>query len=212
MKKETIREIVEWSACIIIAVVLALTIKFYVGTPTLVKHTSMYPTLKPNERLILNRMVRTSKKMPNRGDIITFEAPTTNFLTTEEFTQSVIARYENQPEGLWGKFSYYVLEINKISYIKRVIGLPGEHVKIENGKVYINGQLLDESAYLSKDVVTGNGDGVCLDLVVPDNCIFAMGDNRGKSTDCRAFGCIPLDKIESKVWIRIWPINKIGNI
>ncbi len=212
MKKETIREIVEWSACIIIAVVLALTIKFYVGTPTLVKHTSMYPTLKPNERLILNRMVRTSKKMPNRGDIITFEAPTTNFLTTEEFEESVIARYENQPEGLWGKFSYYVLEINKISYIKRVIGLPGEHVKIENGKVYINGQELDESAYLSKDVVTGSGDGVCLDLVVPDNCIFAMGDNRGKSTDCRAFGCVPLDKIESKVWIRIWPINKIGNI
>lgn len=212
MEKGTIREIVEWGACIIIAVTLALTIKFYIGTPTLVKHTSMYPTLKPNERLILNRIARTNKKIPNRGDIITFEAPSINFLTAEEFSESVIARYENEPKGLWENFIYYVLEANKISYIKRVIALPGEHVKIENGKVYINENLFDESDYLSSDVVTGNGDGVCLDLVVPENCVFAMGDNRAKSTDCRAFGCVPLEKIESKVWIRIWPLNKIGNI
>ena len=51
-----------------------------------------------------------------------------------------------------------------------------------------------------------------MDLVVPENCIFAMGDNRGQSTDCREFGCIPLEKVESKVWIRFWPLNLFGKV
>ena len=50
------------------------------------------------------------------------------------------------------------------------------------------------------------------DFVVPENCVFAMGDNRNHSTDCRAFGCIPLEKIESTVAIRIWPLNKWGHV
>ena len=57
-----------------------------------------------------------------------------------------------------------------------------------------------------------NGKGYCVDVVVPENCVFAMGDNRAQSTDCRCFGCIPLEKIESKVWIRVWPLDKFGKI
>ena len=48
--------------------------------------------------------------------------------------------------------------------------------------------------------------------IVPENSIFVMGDNRTQSTDSRSFGCIPLEKIESKVWIRIWPLNQFGKI
>ncbi|MBQ3414541.1 MAG: signal peptidase I, partial [Clostridia bacterium] len=50
------------------------------------------------------------------------------------------------------------------------------------------------------------------EFTVPENCVFAMGDNRTRSTDCRAFGCIPLDKIEGKVAIRTWPLNLFGKI
>ena len=50
------------------------------------------------------------------------------------------------------------------------------------------------------------------DFIVPENCIFAMGDNRAGSIDCRDFGCIPLEKIEGTVWIRIFPFNKFGKI
>ena len=143
----TVKEVLEWIYCIVIALVLALLIRYFLGTPTIVKQPSMYPTLKQNQRLILNRLSRTLNETPERGDIITFEAP------TKSYTDGVKAVYNKQVTGLWSKFTYYVLEINKISYIKRVIALPGEQVKIEDGKVYINGKELKEE-YLQEGVVT----------------------------------------------------------
>ena len=78
-KKEIIiartKDILEWIYCIIIAVVLAVLIKYYVGTPTVVRMSSMYPTLEQDDRLILSRINKTLKKLPERGDIITFEQP-----------------------------------------------------------------------------------------------------------------------------------------
>ena len=209
---EKIKDILEWIYCIIIAVVLALLFRYFIGTPTIVKMTSMYPTLVQDQRLWLNRWERTTKKMPERGDIITFEAPSKKAYTYSEIDQSnPVARYDNEPTSLWGKFTYYVLEIKKESYIKRVIALPGEHVEIKDGKVYINEEELQED-YLQSGIVTDLLGAGFDDFVVPENCVFAMGDNRNHSTDCRAFGCIPLEKIESKVWIRIWPLNLFGKV
>lgn len=205
------KDIIEWIVCILIAFVLALLIRYFIGTPTIVKQSSMYPTLVQNQRLILNRWQRTTKQMPERGDIITFEAPSDVQVSADDFDNNVIARYENEPTNIFGKFVYYVLEINKESYIKRVIGLPGDHVQIRDGKVYINNEELDEP-YLQDGVTTNMGTGIFSDLVVPENCVFAMGDNRDHSTDCRAFGCIPLDKIEGTVWIRFLPLNLFGKI
>lgn len=210
-KVSKFKDAIEWVICIFIALVIAILFRYYVGTPTIVKQPSMYPTLKEDQRLWLNRIDRTMKKLPEKGDIITFEAPSTTSLSLAEREESVIARYEKEPTSLWGKFSYHVLEIKKVSYIKRVIGLPGDHILIENGKVYINGEIFEES-YLQPGVVTDNGKGYCTDLTVPENTVFAMGDNRTQSTDCRSFGCIPLERIESKVWIRIWPLNVFGKI
>lgn len=205
------KDILEWIVCILIAFVLALLIRYFIGTPTIVKQSSMYPTLVQNQRLILNRWSRTTKQMPERGDIITFEAPSETYVSADEFDNNVIARYNNEPTNWFSKFVYYVLEINKESYIKRVIGLPGDHVQIKDGKVYINNEELDEP-YLQDGVTTNMGTGIFSDLVVPENCVFAMGDNRDHSTDCRAFGCIPLEKIEGTVWIRFWPLNLFGKV
>ena len=207
------KDILEWIVCIVIALVLALLIRYYIGTPTVVAQPSMKPTLEPGQRLILNRWVRTVKEMPNRGDIITFEAPSDDsYIFSEDFDQNnVVAKYSNEPTGFFSKFVYNVLEIGKESYIKRVIGLPGDHVKIEDGKVYINDEELDES-YLSDTVVTKTDNMAYKDLVVPENSVFVMGDNREHSTDSRAFGCIPLEKIEGKVWIRFWPFSLFGHV
>ncbi len=209
---EKVKDILEWIYCIIIAVVLALLFRYYVGTPTIVQQVSMKPTLIQDQRLWLNRWNRTIKKMPQRGDIITFEAPSKIRYTYNEVDETnPVAKYENEPTGLWGKFKYYVLEIGKDSYIKRVIALPGEHVEIKDGFVYINGEKLQED-YLQEGIVTDVVGAGFSDFIVPENCVFAMGDNRSHSTDCRAFGCIPLEKIESKVWIRIWPLNLFGKV
>ena len=209
---EKVKNILEWIYCIIIAIVLALLFRYYIGTPTIVKMESMYPTLVQDQRLWLSRRGRTTKKLPNRGDIITFEAPSKKKYTYTEIDESnSVAKYENEPTSLWEKFTYYVLEIGKDSYIKRVIALPGEHVEIKDGFVYINGEKLEEN-YLQEGIVTDVVGAGFTDFVVPENCVFAMGDNRNHSTDCRAFGCIPLEKIESKVWIRIWPLNLWGKI
>ena len=209
---EKVKDILEWFYCIVIAIVLALLFRYFIGTPTIVQQVSMYPTLVQDQRLWLNRWGRTTKTLPDRGDIITFEAPsTTTYSDQSQVDQSnPVAKYENNPTGVFSKFKYYVLEIGKNSYIKRVIALPGEHVEIKNGKVYINGQELEED-YLQPGIVTDVTVGF-YDFVVPENYVFAMGDNRNHSTDCRAFGCIPLEKIESKVWIRIWPLNVFGKI
>lgn len=208
---EKVKDILEWIYCIVIAVILALLFRFYIGTPTVVQMVSMKPTLVEGQRLWLNRWVRTTKQMPKKGDIITFEAPSrTSYNTYDKANNSnPIAKYNNEPTGLWNQFRYYVLEFGKDSYIKRVIALPGEHVEITNGNVYINGEQLKED-YLPEGIVT-DSEGLD-DFVVPENCVFAMGDNRSHSTDCRAFGCIPLEKIESKVWIRIWPLNLFGKV
>ena len=215
MNEETtakMKDIFEWIYCIIIAVVLALLIRYYVGTPTIVKQSSMYPTFKQNERLILNRIYRTKKTVPQRGEVITFESPSLSYVDPSNADlNNPTAEYENEHNGWFSKFVYNVLEIGKTSYIKRVIGLPGEHVQIKDGKVYINGEELEEN-YLSENVVTESTDGAFTDLVVPEGTVFVMGDNRGASSDSRRFGCIPYDKIESKVCLRFWPLNRFGVI
>lgn len=201
----TIKEILEWVLCIVIAVTLAILIRYFVGTPTEVRQTSMFPTLKEGQRLILNKLPRTFGSVPKRGDIITFERPSNSTATM------VKASYNNEPTNIFSSFSYYVLEIGKESFIKRVIGLPGERVKIEDGKVYINDNLLNEP-YLDEMVKTYAKNEILTEFTVPDGYIFAMGDNRTGSTDCRDFGCIPIDRIEGIVWIRIWPFDVFGEI
>ena len=211
---EKTKEILEWVYCIIIALVLAMLFRYFIGTPTIVKQESMYPTLIQDERLWLNRWGRTTKTLPERGDIITFEEPSKITYSASEIDESnPVAQYNNRTGFDW--FIHNFLEIGKRSYIKRVIALPGEHVEIKDGSVYIDGEKLDEP-YLQDGIVTDlyvNTNGVGFDdFVVPENCVFAMGDNRNHSTDCRAFGCIPLEKIESTVAIRIWPLNKWGHV
>ena len=210
--KDRVKDIMEWIYCIIIAIVLALLVRYFIGTPTIVKQPSMYPTLKPDQRLVLNRWSRTIHAIPKRGDIITFEAPSKSFISVDEFDEdNPVAVYDNEPEGIFSKFKHYVLEIGKTSYIKRVIALPGEHVKIEDGKVYINGEKLEES-YLQDGVETDMAGGLFTDFTVPEGYIFAMGDNRAQSSDCRRFGCIPIEKVEGTVLFRFWPLNVFGKV
>ena len=85
---EKIKDILDWIYCIVIAIVLALLFRYFIGTPTIVQQVSMKPTLIQDQRLWLNRWGRTIGKMPERGDIITFEAPSKKSYTASEIDQS----------------------------------------------------------------------------------------------------------------------------
>lgn len=199
------KEILEWSFCIFLALIIALATRFYIGAPTVVKQGSMYPTLQENERIWLSRMKRITKGEYERGNIVTFEMPSKINQGVNVDISNIVAIYDYEPEGLMDKIVYYVLELNKTSYIKRVIGVEGDRVQIANGKVYINGSELEEP-YLPVGTVTRNV--YYNDLIVPEGCIYVLGDNRAESMDSRTFGCIPIEKVEGKVVLRYWPLDR----
>ncbi|MDD6202298.1 MAG: signal peptidase I [Lachnospiraceae bacterium] len=101
---------------------------------------------------------------------------------------------------------------DKTYYIKRIIGLPGETVRIdEKGNIYINGEILEENygketiafAGLAKETIT-----------LKDDEYFVMGDNRNDSSDSRdpSVGNIKRNNIIGRAWIRIWPLSEFGKI
>ncbi len=205
-----VKAVLEWVYCIVIAVVIAIVIKYFVGAPTVVRQESMDPTLKPGDRLILNRICRTFHQEYEKGDIITFTAPSNDSIQQTNIDQNnPVAKYENEPDNPFSAFVYYVLEIGKTSFIKRVVATAGDHVVIKEGKVYVNGHQLIED-YLPEGTETYSEN--YNDFVVPDGYVFAVGDNRSVSLDCRAFGCIPIDKIEGKVVLRFFPFDKFGGV
>jgi signal peptidase I len=86
-------------------------------------------------------------------------------------------------------------------FIKRIIGLPGETVTIQDGKVYINGQALDESGYLPADLLSqtfGNAEPV----ILKDKEYFVLGDNRKASSDSRIWGTLPASLVIGKYWVK----------
>ena len=97
-------------------------------------------------------------------------------------------------------------------YIKRIIGLPGETVQIdEDGNILINGEILQEN--YGKEVI-GNPGRAYEEIRLADDEYFVMGDNRNNSMDSRypSVGNITRDEIIGRAWLRIWPLNKFGLI
>jgi len=207
MENKILRSVLEWSFCFILAIILALLIRYYLVAPTMVKQRSMYPTLQEKQRIILDRTYRILNKEYERGDIVTFEAPSKKSYNIN--IQSPIAIYEFVPNSLFEKITYNILEMNKISYIKRVIAVAGDRVEIKDGKLYLNEKELKET-YLKEGTITKQVN--YNNIIVPEGYVFVMGDNREESMDSRSFGCIPIEKIEGTVWFRYWPFSEFGKI
>ena len=100
---------------------------------------------------------------------------------------------------------------NSKDFIKRVIAVPGDRLRIVNGMVCINGRVLDEP-YLPEAWTTDTTWNGGAEHVMASNEYFVMGDNRNRSQDSRIFGPITRDRIDGKAWFRIWPFDTFGSI
>jgi signal peptidase I len=92
------------------------------------------------------------------------------------------------------------------SYIKRVIGVPGDRVRIEDGRVYLNGQQLAET-YVPEEFTDHR---TMREMVVPEDTYFLLGDHRNASNDSRDFGAVPRGYIYGKAVFVYWPVEKVG--
>ena len=162
---------------ILLAVTLALIIKTYVLTTFTVDGISMWPTLDGGSGAYMDSDTQNGETLylnkvakVKRGDIIVFSPE----------WESMI-----QADG-----SYKAL-------VKRVIAVGGDHLQIIDGKVWLNGELLDEP-YINEPM-SHDYDG--LDVVIADGNIFCMGDNRNHSADCRAFGQVPTSRVIGKCFL-----------
>ena len=131
--------------------------------------------------------------------------------------------FNNGDQLIVEKFSYYFNEPERYdiivfpfsensSYIKRIIGLPGEIIQIKNGQVYLNGEILDEN-YGKEDRIEDPG-LADEEIVLAEDEYFVLGDNRNASVDSRKeeVGLIKRSQIEGKAWVRFYPFDSISTV
>lgn len=176
----------EWLRALIGALAILFVVNLFVSSTTVINN-SMVPTLLERDMVLLSKISSIQ-----RGDIVTFKS---DLLITED-----------DRVGLDPLKKLFIRVGQPKTLIKRVIGLPGEQVDIQDGKVYINGSLLDESAYLSVDTL---GD-LHIDRI-PDNHFFLLGDNRPLSMDSRSssVGLVDKSDIIGKAVVRYFPLTRL---
>lgn len=197
--KSVLAEILDWTYCIVLAVVITLLIKNLIFSTTIVRKESMVPTLQDGNILIVNRLAQVTGTPLKRGDIVIIEAPLGSIAGSD------FAYYKED------SFMEKVGKLfKKTLYIKRVIGLPGEHLVIDGDDIYINGELIEEN-YTNPDreKFPPNYDQ---EIEIPEGYVFCVGDNRDRSLDSRSLGLIPINKVEGTASFRLFPFDKFGNI
>lgn len=170
-----VREVLE---TIVPAVLIALLINLFLAQATRVYGQSMEPNLHTDQRLVVEKLSYNRHIRQLLG------------LSGPERGDVVVIRLESQGDEL---------------LIKRVIGLPGDIVEIHDGRVFVNGQALNEP-YVAGATTTG----FYAPTTIPPLQIFVLGDNRGFSNDSRSFGTIPLEDVVGRAWFSYWPPEQVG--
>jgi signal peptidase I len=153
---------------------LALSIRTFVAEARFIPSSSMEPTLQIDDRLIIDKL-RYRFKSPQRGDVIVFNP--TEALQAQRF---------------------------KDALIKRIIGMPGDTIVIQGGKVLINGTAIQEP-YIAEAPAYTYGP-----TTVPAGTYFVLGDNRNNAYDSHYWGFVPRENIIGQATKRFWPPNRIG--
>lgn len=109
------------------------------------------------------------------------------------------------------RFDIVVVTNDNEEIIKRIIGLPGEHISYKNNKLYVNDEVVEEN-FSFRDTNDFNLEEICSCSKIPSGKYLVLGDNRPISKDSRIIGLIDEEDIKGKAVYRIWPISKFGSI
>ncbi|MDQ3741225.1 MAG: signal peptidase I [Actinomycetota bacterium] len=190
--------LIELVVIVAVALGLALGIQAFLVKPYRIPSESMKPTLDVHQRVLVNR-IGNNFGDPHVGDIMVFHPP--KGATGESEKQCEI----EVSQALCPK---PVPEKADVNFIKRVVGEPGDTLRVVDGQVIRNGKRLDEpyaQACDGGDTCTFRGS-----IKIPPDHYFMMGDNRGASDDSRFWGPVPRDWFIGGAFATYWPIKKIG--
>ncbi len=218
----------EMVALLVVALAIALVIKTFVVQPFYIPSGSMEDTLLVGDKVLVNKLVYHLRPI-ERGDIVVFNgqgswdppakpAPAVHN-TFARLYDATLGRVIGWARSLFGTSP------GQVDYIKRVIGLPGDHVVCCNarGQITVNGVPLNERSYLAPGARPSQ---YAFNIVVPPGRLWVMGDNRMFSADSRLHDCgypdpdttcapydrggtIPEDKVIGRAFVIVWPLNRM---
>jgi signal peptidase I len=194
---------------VVIAVVLSFLIKTFLFRAFFIPSESMVRTLDVDDRIFVNLLVPEPFSL-SRGDVVVFRDTKGWLPPAPEKTQGPFTWVQ---DGL--TFVGLLPDNSEQHLVKRVIGLPGDHVVCcdADGKLTVNGTAINESYVNPAEVPQIRN----FDVVVPEGKVWVMGDNRNHSADSRAHmdsdgGFIDLDDLEGKAAVIAWPLNRITTL
>ena len=179
--------LIEVVETLVLTIVIFWVIQTFVAQPFQVQQESMHSTLEEGQYVLVDKLTPHFDSY-SRGDIIVFN-PVIRDVSCTDAPSDI-----QEGEG-------------DVPFIKRVIGEPGDSVQLRNGRVLVNGSMLDEP-YVHGAPTSDLGEDD--HWIVPTDRVFVMGDNRTNSIDSRAFGPICVSDVVGRAWLRYWPINTLG--
>lgn len=200
-KKSFNKELLEWMATMGITTLAALFILGNVFSLTEIEGKSMEPTFSGDER-VFNYKLGYNFIEPKRGEII--------ILNKLESRKGIIINIINEAKDIINNISNRITKKEEVKYIiKRIAAIPGDAIDIKDGNVYLNGKILGEKYIKGK---TFEYSDFSYPLIVPENKVFVLGDNRENSLDSRRLGLIDYEQIKGKVTFKLWPFEKFGKV
>ncbi len=206
----------ELPVLVVVALAIALVIKSFVVQPFFIPSSSMEDTLMIGDKVLVNKLVYHFRAI-HRGDIIVFDgtgswnpAPAPTRPSGDPFVRAYDATLRPLFHSIAGLFG---TPADETDFIKRVIGLPGDHVVCCNaqGLVTVNGVPLHESSYLFPGAAPSL---IRFNIVVPPGRLWVMGDNRQISDDSRmrqydpGRGTVPENEVIGRAFVIVWPPSR----
>ncbi len=188
----------ELPVLLLVAFVLAFLLRTFVVQVFYIPSGSMEPTLAVDDRMAVEKLTFRFRE-PRHGEIVVFEGDTTGLFEDDRGLGPRVV------EGV-GRF-LGVVPMSARDFVKRVVGLPGDEILIEQGQVFVNGEPLHEPYVVFEDPSDYGP------VTVPEDALFFLGDNRPNSSDSRrSLGFVERDQVVGRAFVIIWPFEHMRSL